>query len=160
MQRSRAHLCSPSTPSRRPRSIDGKSRLELAFLISALAFTAVLSFSIPALAQGSPAAGAATFRIMCSSCHTAVPERNSIGPSLYGAFGRKAGQARAYSYSTAMSHSEITWTEENLSAFLTSPAAKVPGTKMTFPGVPSADQRNDLVAFLKSLGASSGAPAN
>lgn len=123
------------------------------FYTGFLAVTVVLSGSAPIMAQGSPAAGAATFRIICMSCHTSVPDRNSIGPSLYGVFERKAGQAHGYRYSTALSQSGITWTEENLLQFLAAPAVKIPGTKMTFQGIPDLDQRKDVVAFLKSLGA-------
>jgi cytochrome c len=140
------------------RYLDCAGRIEVHFLVALVTLTAIFSFSKPASAQtlvrGSPAAGAAIFRKVCGACHTSVPERNSIGPSLYGVFGRKAGQAPDYRYSTALSRSGITWTEENLLTWLTSPSAKVPGTKMTFEGVANADQRNDLVAFLKSLGAS------
>jgi cytochrome c len=125
-------------------------RLSLAVATFVLGFCSVQSAS----AQGSPAAGAAIFRTICSSCHTAVAGRNSIGPSLYGAFGRRAGRASGYFYSPAMAHSDVTWTEQNLLEFLMSPATKVPGTKMTFLGIPSAEQRNDVVGFLKTLGVS------
>jgi len=50
-----------------------------------------------------------------------------------------------------MKQSRIVWTEENLANFLSSPAARVPGTKMTFAGISEADRRDDLVAFLKTL---------
>jgi cytochrome c len=117
-----------------------------------LVFEIICAATWPALAQGNSAAGAAIFRTVCASCHTAVPGRNSIGPSLYGVFGRKAGQAPGYHYSPALLQSGITWTEEELLALLTSPGTKIPGTKMTFQGLDDADQRKDVVAFLKGLG--------
>ncbi|MDB5604364.1 MAG: cytochrome c [Bradyrhizobium sp.] len=101
--------------------------------------------------SGSPSAGAATFRLNCSPCHTKEPGRNSIGPSLYGVVGRPAASLPTYLYSPAMKQSQIVWTEENISNFVSSPAARVPGTKMTFVGIPEADRRDDLVAFLKTL---------
>ena len=113
----------------------------------------LVSAAEPGLAQGNSVAGAVIFRTVCGSCHTALPGRNSIGPSLYGVFGRKAGQAPGYHYSPALLQSGTTWTKEDLLAFLTSPGVKIPGTKMTFPGLADADQRQDVVAFLKGLGA-------
>jgi cytochrome c len=101
--------------------------------------------------SGSPAAGAATFRLNCTPCHTKEPGRNSIGPSLYGVVGRPAASLPTYSYSTAMKQSQIVWTEETIADFLSSPSARVPGTKMTFVGISEADRRNDLVAYLKTL---------
>jgi cytochrome c len=113
---------------------------------------ALLCSSNLAWAQsGSPSAGAATFRLNCSPCHTKEPGRNSIGPSLYGVVGRPAASLPTYSYSPAMQQSRIVWTEESIGSFLSSPAAKVPGTKMTFLGIPEADRRDDLVAYLKTL---------
>jgi cytochrome c len=101
--------------------------------------------------SGSSSAGAATFRLNCSPCHTKEPGRNSIGPSLYGVVGRPAASLPTYLYSPAMKQSQIVWTEENIANFVSSPAARVPGTKMTFVGIPEADRRDDLVAFLKTL---------
>lgn len=101
--------------------------------------------------SGSPSAGAATFRLNCSPCHTKEPGRNSIGPSLYGVVGRPAASLPTYLYSSAMKQSQIVWTEENIANFVNSPATRVPGTKMTFVGIPEADRRDDLVAFLKTL---------
>jgi cytochrome c len=111
--------------------------------------------------SASPSAGAATFRLNCSPCHTKEPGHNSIGPSLYGVVGRRAASLPTYSYSPAMKQSEIVWTEENIANFLSSPGARVPGTKMTFAGISEADRRDDLVAYLKTLQAKTlQAPAN
>jgi cytochrome c len=101
--------------------------------------------------SGSPSAGAATFRLNCSPCHSDEPGHNSIGPSLYGVVGRPAASLPTYSYSPAMKQSQIVWTEENIANFLSSPGARVPGTKMTFVGISEADRRDDLVAYLKTL---------
>ncbi|SEC69260.1 c-type cytochrome [Bradyrhizobium erythrophlei] len=113
---------------------------------------ALLGSSGIVLAQsGSPAAGAATFRLNCSPCHTKEPGRNSIGPSLYGVVGRPAASLPSYSYSPAMKQSQIVWTEETIANFLSAPSARIPGTKMTFVGISEADRRNDLVAYLRTL---------
>ena len=106
---------------------------------------------LAAAQPGSPAAGAATFRLNCSPCHSKEAGRNSIGPSLFGVVGRPAASLPSYSYSPAMKQSQIVWTEESIGNFLSSPGARVPGTKMTFSGIPEADRRDDLVAYLKTL---------
>jgi cytochrome c len=105
-----------------------------------------------ALAQsGSAAAGAATFRLNCRPCHSDVAGRHAIGPSLAGVAGRQAGTSPNYSYSPAMQHSGVIWTDTDIAEFLAAPAAKVPGTKMSFSGLADADKRADLIAFLKTL---------
>jgi cytochrome c len=42
-----------------------------------------------------------------------------------------------------------TWTYEELDAFLASPRTHVPGTKMTFAGLPNPKDRADLIAWLR-----------
>jgi len=50
-----------------------------------------------------------------------------------------------------MKNSHIVWTEKTLDRFLTSPLKMVPGTAMTYDGVPDAKDRADLIAYLKSV---------
>lgn len=97
------------------------------------------------------AAGKAAFAV-CSACHAIVADAPAgIGPSLKGVVGRKAASVEGYEYSAAMSGSGITWTEEELDAFLTNPAAKVPGTKMVSGMTPDAERRSAIIAYLASL---------
>ncbi|MBB3971628.1 c-type cytochrome [Hansschlegelia beijingensis] len=117
-----------------------------------LVLVAALGVGSAADAAGSAAAGGAQFRARCGICHKAAPEANSIGPTLYGVFGRKAGTAPGYHYSDAMVSAGTVWDEASLDAFLKSPNAAVPGTKMSFAGMADAGQRADLVAFLRTLG--------
>ena len=42
----------------------------------------------------------------------------------------------------------IVWTPENLDKYLTNPKAMVPGNKMAFPGLPVAQDRADVIAYL------------
>ncbi|HVI27935.1 c-type cytochrome [Hansschlegelia sp.] len=122
-------------------------------LLAAFAAVLALCGTSPGVsAAGSAAAGGAQFRAKCGICHKAAPSANSIGPTLYGVFGRKAGTAPGYHYSDAIASAGFVWDEERLDAFLKDPRAAAPGTKMSFPGLPDAGQRADLVAFLKSLG--------
>jgi cytochrome c len=66
-----------------------------------------------------------------------------------GLFGRAAGSVPDFDYSAAMRASGIVWSEVTLDQFLQGPRKMVPGTKMTFIGVPAAKDRADLIAYLK-----------
>lgn len=86
----------------------------------------------------------------CSGCHSLTPaEAKPMGPHLQGLFGRKAGTIEgAHFYSDAMKNSGITWDEAQLDKFLAAPSKSMPGTTMMI-GVPDAQQRADLIAYLK-----------
>ena len=44
-----------------------------------------------------------------------------------------------------------TWTYEELNDFLAAPKADIPGTKMTFPGLPKLQDRANVIAWLRTL---------
>ena len=46
----------------------------------------------------------------------------------------------------------ITWDEATLKEYLKDPKAKVPGTKMVFPGLQSDDDIANVIAYLKQFG--------
>lgn len=108
------------------------------------------------LAAASVERGAAAVR-KCQSCHNfGEGEPNKTGPGLFGVVGRLEGSHEGFSYSDAMAaHGAAgdTWTFENLNHFLTSPKDYAPGTKMTFAGVRSAEERADILAYLQTLSA-------
>ncbi len=103
-----------------------------------------------AAANGDPVKGGALFNAKCGGCHTDVAGKNSIGPSLFGVYGRTAGTAAGYTYSNALKASGIVWTADTLTAWLTKPPALVPGTKMAFAPPTKPDEKTDLIAYLKS----------
>jgi len=88
----------------------------------------------------------------CMACHSL--EYNRTGPKHCGLFGRKAGSVPGFDYSGAMKKSGITWTAETLNQFLKKPQAMVPGTTMTYDGVPDDQERADLIAYLQMANAS------
>lgn len=45
----------------------------------------------------------------------------------------------------------LVWNEQNLSDYLSGPKVKVPGNKMTFPGLKDPQQIKDAIAYLKSV---------
>jgi len=93
------------------------------------------------------AEGAALFAQRCMACHSAEPGQISYtGPNLAGVVGRPAASTQ-FRYSPALRNSGLTWTPEELDAFLASPLAKVPGTSM-YISLPDAAQRQAVIAYL------------
>jgi cytochrome c len=98
------------------------------------------------------AAGEKTFNV-CRACHQiGATARNSVGPVLNGVVGRKAGSYPDYAYSDANKKSGLTWDEATLKEYLKGPAAKVPGTKMLFPGLRKEQDIENVIAFLRQYG--------
>lgn len=83
----------------------------------------------------------------CMACHALAFDR--VGPRHCGLIGRRAGSVPGFDYSPAMKRSGITWNEQTLARFLADPLATVPGSTMTYAGVPDAQERADLIAYLE-----------
>lgn len=79
---------------------------------------------------------------------------NKSGPNLVGVVGRPVASAGGYKYSDAMlAHAAAVpiWDEAALSAYLENPKAEVAKTKMAFGGIKKAEERADLIAYLKTF---------
>jgi cytochrome c len=98
---------------------------------------------------GSAAAGKLVFA-QCRTCHVTDAGVNKTGPSLNGIIGRKAGTVAGFNYSPANAGSGITWTKEKLFQYLENPQRVIPKTKMIFAGIPDAQKRADLIAYLEN----------
>lgn len=98
---------------------------------------------------GDPAAGKMVFA-QCRTCHVTDPGVNRTGPSLAGIVGREAGSVPGFNYTDANKNSGITWTEPKLFQYLENPQRVIPKTKMIFAGLPDAQKRADLIAYLKN----------
>jgi len=111
--------------------------------------TATIVAAGVARADGDAERGAKRFE-ECKSCH--APDRtqtqNTLGPSLYGVFERKAGTLADFRFSPAMKRSGITWTPETIDKFITDPQAAVPANRMPYAGLPDPAARSDLIAYL------------
>ncbi len=101
-----------------------------------------------AFAEGDPAKGKKVFR-KCQACHVVGKEQNRVGPHLTGVIGRAAGGVDGFKYSKAMAGSDVTWTEENLDAYLENPKKFLKGTRMAFPGLKKAQDRADVIAYIR-----------
>ncbi|MEI9890108.1 MAG: c-type cytochrome [Caulobacteraceae bacterium] len=134
----------------------------------AYAAIAILALSTAALAGGAradaidptlggpgvAAHGEVLFKQRCGVCHQPDPGgKNGVGPALYGAFGRKAGQAAGFAYSDNLKASGLVWTPEKLNQWIQKPASLVPGVKMVLAPVSQAQDRADIIAYLKTKSA-------
>jgi cytochrome c len=88
----------------------------------------------------------------CQQCHDlSKGGPNMIGPNLWDIVNRPRASHPGYSYSSAMSANHDPWTYAKLFEYLKQPQVMVPGTKMTFAGLPSDKDRSDLIAYLRTL---------
>ena len=88
----------------------------------------------------------------CEQCHDlSKGGPNKIGPNLWAIVGSPRGEDRGgFDFSSAMKAKGGTWTYDELFKFLKSPQAYIEGTKMTFAGLRSAEDRINLIAFLRT----------
>jgi len=117
----------------------------------ALALLAAAATAQTAQAAGDAAMGEQVFK-QCLPCHAIGPgAKNKVGPELNGLDGRHSGSAPAYSYSAANKNSGITWDEASFKDYIKDPRAKIPGTKMIFPGIKNDKERDNLWAYLSQF---------
>jgi cytochrome c len=91
--------------------------------------------------------GEAVFR-KCSGCHK-VDGSNGVGPHLNGVVGRNHAAVEGFAYSDAnKAMAAEPWTPEALFSFVEAPRKYMPGTKMSFNGLPNAEDRANLIAYL------------
>lgn len=86
----------------------------------------------------------------CRTCHVTDAGVNKIGPSLNNIIGSKAGKVPGYNYSAANAGAGFVWTKEKLFQFLEKPQRVIPQTKMIYGGLPDAQKRADLIAYLET----------
>jgi cytochrome c len=110
-----------------------------------------LLFIVSPATAGDAKKGQTAFGI-CQTCHTVTKGGgNGIGPNLFGVAGRKAASLPGFYYSPALKASNIVWTNDKLTAWVTNPAKLVPGTRMVFAGIHDPARAADVVAYLDTL---------
>ena len=88
----------------------------------------------------------------CQQCHDlSKGGPNKIGPNLWSIVDRPRASHPGFDYSSAMMANHDPWTYDKLFVYLKLPATMVPGTKMTFAGISSAEDRINLIAYLRTL---------
>jgi cytochrome c len=109
------------------------------------------------LAEGDAAKGQAIFA-KCTACHTIDQGgANGIGPNLFGTVGEPIGKGKGgFAFSSDLAGHGGEWSFENLDAWLKSPKAFAPGTKMTFAGLGKPEDRANVILYLMQNG---GGPA-
>ena len=153
----------------------GKSRLRLPTVsVAALAAALVLAAPGPAASDGGEGApdiaqvtttfpravalgdvehGRELWEFECAACHEmGRGAEDGIGPQLNRVFGRRAAAIADFPYSDSiirMGRDGLTWTYRTLDAYIENPYALVSGTRMSYPGLEDADDRADLLAFIR-----------
>jgi len=115
---------------------------------------AVLVMTGTSVARAQDAAAGERVFAVCKACHQiGETAKNGVGPVLYGIIGRHSGTYPGYSYSDANKNSGLTWDEATFRDYIKDPRAKIPGTKMIYPGLKDEQKTTDLLAFLKQYDA-------
>jgi len=96
--------------------------------------------------DGDAVRGKAVFEKRCTGCHAMEVDRE--GPRLKGVFGRKAGSVPGFTYSAGLKSSGVTWNDATLEKWLSDPDLMVRDNNMSI-AVPKAEERRDLIAYLK-----------
>jgi cytochrome c len=120
----------------------------LRIVVVALALTVA-----PAAYAQDIAAGENSFK-KCLPCHAVGEDaKHKVGPLLNGLEGRTSGTIEGYNYTAANKNAAIVWKEDTFREYIRDPRARIPGTKMIFPGIKNEKEVGDLWAYLKQFGA-------
>lgn len=153
-------LVNPSTAPNQPRPLQGMHIAEQGTSESPTAPAPTTEMAVEVAATTDPAttatalikSGQKTFKRKCMSCHTADKGgKHRTGPNLWGVVGRDKGAVDGFRYSDGMKAKGGTWTEEEIDTFITKPRSFIPDTKMTFAGLKDAQDRAEVIAYLKTL---------
>lgn len=107
----------------------------------------------PLLAKADVQAGSKYAQTVCTACHTFDEGGHPlIGPNLYNVVGGPHDHEQGFTYSAALEKfKNQPWTYDDLNHWLAKPADYAPGTRMTFAGIPNAQTRANVIAYLRTL---------
>ncbi len=118
-----------------------------------IALAAALIALVPSMATAGDAEHGKKVFKKCKACHFIDKEKNKVGPHLKGVVGRKAAAVPKFKYSKAMKAKAaegLVWTEENIDKYLEKPKTFIPKNKMSFTGLKKAEDRADVIEYLKA----------
>jgi cytochrome c len=106
--------------------------------------------AVKLIAAADPAAGEKV-AVKCKACHDFTKGGpNKVGPNLWGVVGGPSAHKEDFAgYSDEIKNLKITWDLANLDKYLTNPKKFAPGNKMAFPGLPKAQDRANLLRWLR-----------
>ncbi|HWQ40371.1 MAG TPA: c-type cytochrome [Burkholderiales bacterium] len=119
-------------------------------MIMALGAVGLWAGGPQAAAEGDAARGRKAYELWCIGCHGDKQRIESVGPSLVGLLGRRAGTVDGSPYSRNLYQANIVWDERSLDRYLAAPTGAVHGTIMPV-GLQDARERADVIAYLKTL---------
>lgn len=123
------------------------------FKFAVLAGLALFVGTSAARADGDAAKGEKLFA-RCAACHSVKDPVNKTGPHLKGIVGRPVASIADFKYSKQMleyAKTAGTWDEAKIDAYLANPKAIVPGGKMALAPQKKEDEREDIIAYLKTI---------
>ncbi|MEM8983518.1 MAG: c-type cytochrome [Pseudomonadota bacterium] len=100
-----------------------------------------------ALTTGDPDRGQRLFG-QCHVCHAIDGVTRLSGPNLAGIWGRPVASQAGFGYSDALSAERFRWSTAAMDAWVAKPLRLVPGSQMSFAGLYSREDRNDLLAYM------------
>jgi cytochrome c len=121
--------------------------------VFATEFTISTPVSADEMIEGNRSAGRKIFQKNCRVCHSVKPDKaGTFGPNLHGVIGRQVGTEPRHNFTDALKEAVFAWDTARLDAWLANPAEYLPGSEMTFRGLPKAKDRADVIAYLIAAG--------
>ena len=88
----------------------------------------------------------------CTACHLFNKNgKNKVGPVLWNIVNSDKGKKTGFAYSKALLGMGGIWDYVSLNKFLYKPKQYIKGTKMNYAGLKKVEDRNNLIAYLRSL---------
>ncbi len=116
----------------------------------------LFGFSVQSVLAGMPEGDAKRGQLKFGACRTChYPEKvvgHNNGPSLWNIFNTKVGSQPGFDYySEALKKADFVWTPALMDVWLADPQKFLPGNMMMSLGIPDAQDRADVIEYLKTF---------